>query len=84
MVSFLAQVKATGEIPGEHYSHDHLNKQHPIPIDDAVLAHWRSVFTKQREEHNARGERVVYGLVDGFLLYWHKVSVNLGGTWLTG
>ena len=33
----------------------------------------RELETKQKEVEEAEGVRVVWGLVDGFLMYWDKV-----------
>ncbi|GBE81478.1 Nicotinamide riboside kinase [Sparassis crispa] len=76
MVKSLAEVKRSGEIPPEHYSHDHLNEQKDVPIDDATFQHWRDVFTKIDAVHKKAGEQLVWVLVDGFLLYWHPEVVN--------
>ncbi|KAJ7594687.1 P-loop containing nucleoside triphosphate hydrolase protein [Mycena floridula] len=72
MVSFLDQVKMTGEIPAQHRSHDHLNEQKDIPLSDHVRDHWKRVFQdkKKKREENGQG-RIIWALVDGFLLYWH-------------
>lgn len=75
MITFLEQVKATGEIPADHHSHDHLNEQKAVPIGDDFSTHWREQFEEAKRKRAERGEaRIVWGLVDGFLLYWHPVS----------
>jgi nicotinamide/nicotinate riboside kinase len=72
LISFLREVKATGEIPADHRSHDHLNEQKDLPIPEAVRARWTAVFEGLRAQRAAAGdEDVIWGLVDGFLLYWH-------------
>lgn len=75
MVSFLSSVKATGEIPPDHRSHDHLNEQKDVPVKDDVLKHWETVFRRVEEEYKRAGVQVTWGLVDGFLLYWNMVSL---------
>ena len=67
-------MKRTGEIPPEHVSHDHLNEQKDIPIDDSVFQKWKARFERIEEESRAKGEEVKWVIVDGFLLYWHPVS----------
>ena len=70
--SFLKLVKETGDIPEWHRSHDHLNEQKEIPLDESVREKWKGVFESVVGEG---GEvNVVWGIVDGFLLYWDRVS----------
>lgn len=70
-MNFLKTVKQTGEIPLSHKSHDHLNEFREIRVDDDVKEKWKIEFERLRKENE--GEEVVWALVDGFLLYWHKV-----------
>jgi nicotinamide/nicotinate riboside kinase len=75
MVSSLTQVRETGAIPVDHRSHDHLNAQKEVPVDLAVLERWRRFFRDVQEERiRAGNDELVWGLVDGFLLYWNMVS----------
>jgi hypothetical protein len=73
LVSFLQDVRSTGEIPPDHRSHDHLNEQKDIPIGEEVAERWRRSFESLETEMKGKGERVIWGLVDGFLLYWNEV-----------
>lgn len=77
MIDFLRHVKSTGVIPEEHYSHDHLNEQKEVRVASEVKEKWRKEFERIKERKLQVGERVVWGLVDGFLLYWHPVSIGL-------
>lgn len=70
LVLFLKRVKDTGEIPPDHRSHDHLNEQKDVPIDDDVYRRLRDTFERLEIELKENGEKIVWGLVDGFLLYW--------------
>lgn len=74
LVTFLQKVKVTGEIPPGHRSHDHLNEQKDVPVREDVQKRWIESFERLDKDMQARGEKVVWGLVDGFLLYWHPVS----------
>ncbi|TFK53896.1 hypothetical protein OE88DRAFT_1654267 [Heliocybe sulcata] len=74
--SFLKSVKATGQIPSEHRSHDHLNEQKDIPVSSDVARRWKGVFEEAEREWQARGEKVTWALLDGFLLYWDKEVVD--------
>ena len=76
--AFLRTVKRIGRIPDDHASHDHLNEQRPVPLSDAVAARCQAeIAAAQREAEVASGARVVWGLVDGFLLYWDQVYARL-------
>lgn len=74
LVAFLREVKETGEIPPDHRSHDHLNEQKEIRVPDEVRDKWVATFEALRKEREKKGERIIWGLVDGFLLYWNPVS----------
>jgi len=77
MVSFLNKVRATGgKIPPEHYSHDHLNEQKEVPVSPGVIERWAEEFRRIGEEREKEGERVVWRLLDGFLLYWNREVVD--------
>lgn len=76
LIDFLRHVKETGEIPPDHRSHDHLNEQKEIKVDDSVRDGWVQVFEKiKRDKEIKDDESVVWGLVDGFILYWNQVNV---------
>jgi len=75
-VSFLRHIKEVGEIPPDHKSHDHLNEQKDVPVPAEVRGRWGEVFEKIRKQQAENGERVIWGLVDGFLLYWHKDAID--------
>ena len=75
LIDFLRNVKSTGKIPPDHRSHDHLNEQKELKLDDDVKAKWIHEFAELKEQREAAGlEQIVWGLVDGFLLYWHPVK----------
>ncbi|KAI9066583.1 Flavocytochrome c [Trametes sanguinea] len=73
MIKALDEVRRTGEIPPEHVSHDHLNEQKDVPIEDAVFRRWSAHFQQVDRQHRENGEEVKWVLVDGFLLYWHPL-----------
>ncbi|KAI0279528.1 P-loop containing nucleoside triphosphate hydrolase protein [Russula aff. rugulosa BPL654] len=75
--AFLRTVKRIARIPDDHSSHDHLNEQKPTPLSDSVAARCKAEITAvQKEVENAYGVHVVWGLVDGFLLYWDQEIVD--------
>jgi nicotinamide/nicotinate riboside kinase len=55
-------------------SHDHLNVQVDVPIDDAVIEGWRAKFQELEDGEKAKGIELVFVLIDGFLLYYDPVS----------
>ncbi|TFK25568.1 P-loop containing nucleoside triphosphate hydrolase protein [Coprinopsis marcescibilis] len=72
LIDTLKVIKSTGDLPPDHRSHDHLNEQKSIPIDEEAFQKWSSEFKSiQKELFVNRKENVVFGLLDGFLLYWH-------------
>ncbi|TRM67931.1 hypothetical protein BD626DRAFT_480229 [Schizophyllum amplum] len=73
MIASLKDVKRTGRIADDHYSHDHLNEQKDVPIPEEVRARWTQTFEELAERtcEKREEEQIIWGLVDGFLLYWH-------------
>ncbi|KAI0049889.1 P-loop containing nucleoside triphosphate hydrolase protein [Auriscalpium vulgare] len=77
MRAFLRTVKRTAHIPADHHSHDHLNEQKEVPVEGSVAARWRAELAGlQSAAEAAEGVRIVWGLVDGFLLYWDPEVVE--------
>jgi len=74
--NFLKSVKENGAIPTEHKTHDHLNEQKKIPLTDSAYQAFRSRFQKMEDEQLKKGVRIIWGLVDGFLLYWDKETID--------
>ncbi|KAG8880346.1 ribosylnicotinamide kinase [Tulasnella sp. 332] len=67
----LAHVKSTGAVSDSHYSHDHLNAQKGVPIEEKVFKQWQDKFREiESKGKNGAGEKVQWVIVDGFLLYW--------------
>jgi len=77
LVKFLRHVKEVGEIPPDHRSHDHLNEQREVKVGNEVRDRWIEVFEGlRREREKYANERIVWGLVDGFLLYWNQEVID--------
>lgn len=75
--AFLRTVKRTARLPDDHTSHDHLNEQKPVELGDSLAARCKEELARvQKEVEAASGVRVVWGLVDGFLLYWDPEVVD--------
>lgn len=66
----------TGVIPPEHYSHDHLNEQKEVAVEHKLVDRWREEFARIQEQHAKKGEKVVWVIVDGFLMYWNQVGAG--------
>ncbi|TXT04346.1 hypothetical protein VHUM_04113 [Vanrija humicola] len=73
----IAQIKATGRLPPGHTSNDHLNQLAEVGIEADVEAHWRAELVRVVDESAARGEDIVWVLVDGFVLYYDAVVASL-------
>ncbi|EJF57622.1 P-loop containing nucleoside triphosphate hydrolase protein [Dichomitus squalens LYAD-421 SS1] len=76
IIKALEEVRRTGVIPPEHVSHDHLNAQKDVPIDETTFQKWRKRFEEVEQEHRERGEEVKWVIVDGFLLFWEPQVVE--------
>lgn len=46
-------IRETGEVPPEHSSHDHLNEQVPVEIEDKTERKWTERFARLAEEMGA-------------------------------
>lgn len=57
-----------------HYSHNHLNEQRPVHVEKEAVRYWKIKVTKIERQLAQSGEKVVWVMVEGFLLYWHLVS----------
>jgi nicotinamide/nicotinate riboside kinase len=52
-----------------------LNEQKLVPVDDEVMEELANVFQDIKRGREEKGEqKIIWGLVDGFLLYWNKVT----------
>ena len=71
--AFLRSVKENAAIPPDHRSHDHMNEQKNIALTDSTFQRLRTRFQELEDEQRKKGIRIIWGLVDGFLLYWDKV-----------
>ena len=74
-VEFLRRVKEKGVIPPDHRSHDHLNEQKEIKVEEKLREKWINEFETIKQDKQLDNKKIIWGLVDGFLLYWNKVSV---------
>jgi len=54
-----------------------MNEQKPTPLSSSVAARCKAeIEAVQKEVEDAYGARIVWGLVDGFLLYWDQVRYS--------
>ena len=72
----LVYSKMHAEPSPEVQSHDHLNVQKDqVGVKDEIVLGWKERFEGLKKElEQEYGERVVFGFVDGFLLFWDEVS----------
>lgn len=76
LVQALREVKETGRLPPEHTSHDHMNEQKNVPVESETIGRWSEAFKRIEDERAKQGERLVWVMVDGFLLYWNSDIVQ--------
>ncbi|KDQ26707.1 hypothetical protein PLEOSDRAFT_1044152 [Pleurotus ostreatus PC15] len=77
MTTFLSDLKRTGVLPDDHESFDSLNTTANVSVDDDIIAGWKTRSEKLASEHLERhGEKLVWAIIDGFLLYWDKRIVS--------
>ncbi|KAJ9111391.1 hypothetical protein QFC19_001160 [Naganishia cerealis] len=68
--------KKEGKHLPELRSHDHLNKQVEVPIDDSVVEQWRTRFQELEAKEREKGVELIFVLLDGFLLFYDPVSLS--------
>ncbi|OCF61435.1 nicotinamide riboside kinase [Kwoniella mangroviensis CBS 10435] len=73
--SILNQVRKTGQ-HGAHASHDHLNKQVEVGIQEDIFTEWKDRLRRYIDEQESKGVELVWYIVDGFVLYWDKEIVD--------
>jgi len=75
--AFIRAVKRDARLPDDHVSHDHLNEQKLVELDESLAARYKEEIARvQKEVEAASAVRVVWGFVDGFLLYWDQEVVD--------
>ncbi|KAJ7511418.1 P-loop containing nucleoside triphosphate hydrolase protein [Mycena galericulata] len=79
MASFLCDLKKTGSLPSGHQSYDSFNENTAVPVDDHMISEWKKRSEQFVAQHLENfGEKLVFAIVDGFLLYWDKrIASNL-------
>lgn len=73
----IAQIKKTGQLPAGHTSNDHLNQLSAVGITPEAEAHWSAELRRVADESAARGEDIVWVLIDGFVLYYDAEVASL-------
>ncbi|WVQ94847.1 hypothetical protein IAU59_001930 [Kwoniella sp. CBS 9459] len=73
--SILSQVRQSGG-HDSHPTHDHLNKEVKIDVDDKVFQRWKGEFESIVEEQRVRSTEIVVYIVDGFVLYYDPAVVD--------
>jgi len=54
----LHHIRATGEIPDGHASHDHLNEQNTVPVRQDIVDKWTSDFEQLAQEVRLSSARI--------------------------
>jgi nicotinamide/nicotinate riboside kinase len=76
MSAFLSDLKRTGTLPADHQSYDSFNETASVPVNNEIIAEWKKRSEKLASEHlDKYGEKLVWVVVDGFLLYWDEVKI---------
>jgi len=74
MAKVLQVVKCSGSIPSDHVSRDDWHDAGDIPIDADKASSWKARFEDLRKHSMVVANiRVVWVLVEGFMLYWDQV-----------
>ncbi|THU80704.1 P-loop containing nucleoside triphosphate hydrolase protein [Dendrothele bispora CBS 962.96] len=77
MAAFLSDLKRTGILPTDHQSYDHLNTTASVAVEDEIINNWKTRSEKLVSEHLAKhGEKVVWAIIDGFLMYWDERIIS--------
>ncbi|KAJ3575354.1 hypothetical protein NP233_g1165 [Leucocoprinus birnbaumii] len=78
MAAFLSGLKQTGNVPADHQSFDNYNNTTPVPIEDQAIEEWRRKSERIASDHLEKyGEKLVWALIDGFLLYWDEARTTI-------
>jgi len=76
-VSFLRKFKTTGMMPLDRRRLDYLTTQKDVQMRDEIERWYRDSFAQlELDIVKGEGERIIWGLVDGFLLYWDEDVIN--------
>jgi len=76
MAAFMSDLKK-GILPVDYRSYDSFNETANVPVDDGIIAKWRLRSKQLAEEHLEKcGEKLVWAVVDGFLLYWDERIIS--------
>jgi len=70
MATELAHIKTNGSASDLYQSREHLNTQKPVPVEKGTTIYWKAKFTMLESSLAREGEKIVWVIVDGFLLYW--------------
>lgn len=66
-------MRETGHV-GDHDTHDHLNKENKIEVNEQIFERWQRRFEELTKQQREQGVELIWVIVDGFVLYYDKVS----------
>jgi len=73
---FLKSVKKNGAIPHDHRSQDCQNEEDNTILTNSAYEDLRAQFQQLEDEQRKKGVRIIWGLVDGFLMYWDDETIE--------
>lgn len=77
MSNFVSDLKTTGIVPADHQSFDSFNETPSVPVDAEIISSWKAKSEKLIAEHlEKHGEKLVFAIVDGFLMYWDERIIS--------
>jgi len=76
MAREMQYVLANGKTSDAHFTHQHFSEQKPVEVEPETVRFWSTKFRQLEDEFRKEGERVLWVMVDGFLLYWHPDVYN--------
>lgn len=77
MREFLKSVKENGAIPPDHRSQDCQDEKNKCALKDSAYRDLAVRFQRIEDEQQKKGIRIIWGLVDGFLMYWDHVNFDI-------
>ena len=69
-------IRQHGTPPEQHSSHDHLNKQQELDVEEEDLMRCRTQLEVACSRLADSGTQITWVIVDGFVLFWDTVSAE--------
>jgi nicotinamide/nicotinate riboside kinase len=75
-IALLRKFKSAGMMLLDPTRQDHFTMRQDIQMLNEIERCYRDSFAQLELDMQKEGVRIIWGLVDGFLLYWDKVKCN--------